>query len=114
MNNQPAGVMEHWENAGDSGPYQGYSDSNGIRSLANSRYMQSDASISDASFIRLKNISLSYRLPQQWTKNLSCTLSIQGQNVLTITKYKGIDPEFKSTGYLPPLRVFTTTIQITF
>jgi len=114
MYNQPSGVLGHWQNTGDIGPYQAYSDSNGNLSLANSRYMQSDAAISDASYIRLKNISLTYRLPKQWTKNLNCKISLQGQNVLTITKYKGIDPEFKAAGYLPPLRVFTTSIQINF
>ena len=114
MNNQPVGVLEHWQNVGDPGPYQGYSNSNGIRSLANSRYSQSDAAISDASYIRLKNISLSFRLPKEWTKKLTCRLSVQGQNILTITKYKGIDPEFRVSGYLPPLRIYTTSIQITF
>ncbi|MDQ1164658.1 SusC/RagA family TonB-linked outer membrane protein [Flavobacterium sp. SORGH_AS_0622] len=114
MYNQPSGVLSHWENPGDAGPYQGYSDSNGNRSVANSRLLQSDAAISDASFVRLKNISLSYSLPNEWTKKLTCRLSLQGQNVLTFTKYKGIDPEFKNTGYLPPLRIYTTSIQITF
>lgn len=114
MYNQPSGVLAYWKNPGDRGPYQGYSNSNAARSLANSRFLQSDAIISDASFIRLKNISLSYRLPQEWTKKMSCRLSIQGQNVLTFTKYRGIDPEFKLSGYLPPLRIYTTSIQITF
>ncbi|WP_433811353.1 SusC/RagA family TonB-linked outer membrane protein [Flavobacterium johnsoniae] len=114
MVNQPSGVTYHWMNPGDSGPYQGYSNSNSIRNLANSRYSQSDASISDASFIRLKNISLSYQLPKEWTKNFSCRLSFLGQNVLTLTRYKGIDPEFKSAGYLPPLRIYSTAVNITF
>lgn len=114
MYNQPGGVMNHWQNPGDSGPYQGYSDSNETLSLANSRFLQSDAAISDASYIRLKNISLSYHLPQRWTKKFNCKLSFQGQNVITFTKYKGIDPEFKVAGYLPPLRIYTTSIQLTF
>ncbi|WP_347052264.1 SusC/RagA family TonB-linked outer membrane protein [Flavobacterium olei] len=114
MNNQPTGALAHWQNPGDAGPYQGYSDSNGARSIANSRLIQSDAAIGDASFIRLKNISLSYRLPQEWTKKMTCRLSLQGQNILTLTSYKGIDPEFRIAGYLPPLRIYTTSIQITF
>jgi TonB-linked SusC/RagA family outer membrane protein len=114
MNNQPSGVLARWQNSGDEGPYQGYSNSNGACSLANTRFSQSDTAISDASFIRLKNISLSYRLPQEWTKKINCRLSIQGQNLLTFTNYKGIDPEFKITGYLPPLRIYTTSIQINF
>jgi TonB-linked SusC/RagA family outer membrane protein len=114
MQNQPAGVVEHWQDSGDSGPYQIYSDSNGAVSLASSRFSQSDAAIGDASFVRLKNISLSYDVPEKWTKKFSCKVSLQGQNLLTFTKYKGIDPEFKSAGYLPPLRIFTTSLQLTF
>ncbi len=114
MSNQTAGVIGHWMNPGDAGPYQGYSNSNSARNLANSRYSQSDASISDASYIRLKNIALSYQLPKEWTKNFSCRLSFQGQNVLTLTKYKGMDPEFKSAGFLPPLRIYSTAVNITF
>lgn len=114
MFNQPAGVATHWQNPGDLGPYQGYSNSNIARNIANSQFAQSDAAISDASYIRLKNISLSYQLPKTWTKNMSCRLSLQGQNVLTFTKYKGLDPEFKTAGYVPPLRIYTSTIQIIF
>jgi TonB-linked SusC/RagA family outer membrane protein len=114
MFNQPAGVIEHWQKSGDLGPYQGYSESNSARNIANSQFSQSDAAISDASYIRLKNISLSYQLPKTWTKNMTCKLSLQGQNVFTITKYKGIDPEFKIAGYVPPLRIYTTNIQIIF
>jgi TonB-linked SusC/RagA family outer membrane protein len=114
MFNQPAGVIEHWQNSGDIGPYQGYSNNNTARNIANSQFSQSDAAIGDASYIRLKNISLSYQLPKEWTKNMMCKLSIQGQNLLTITRYKGIDPEFRIAGYMPPLRVYTTSIQIIF
>ena len=114
MTNQPTGVTAHWQSPGDAGPYQGYSDSDGNRSLANFQFSQSDAAVSDASFIRLKNISLTYEFPQSWTKKFSCRIGIQGQNVLTFTKYKGIDPEFKVSGYLPPLRVWSSSIQLTF
>ncbi|MNS12333.1 TonB dependent receptor [compost metagenome] len=114
MVNQPSGITSHWQSEGDTGPYQAYSNSSTELLLSNSRLIQSDAAISDASYIRLKNISLSYQLPQNWTKNFNCRLSIQGQNILTITKYKGIDPEFRSAGYLPPLRIYSTAVNITF
>jgi hypothetical protein len=39
---------------------------------------------------------------------------MQGQNVLTFTRYKGGDPEFRDTGYLPPLRVFSAGVQLSF
>ena len=114
MINQPEGVTAHWQNPDDLGPYQSYSNSNSQKRTANIRYAQSDAAIGDASYIRLKNVSISFDLPKSWTKNILCKLSLQGQNLLTISHYKGMDPEFISTGYLPPLRVVTSSLQITF
>lgn len=114
MVNQHEAVTRHWQQPGDKSPYQAYSDSNANFRAASTRYSQSDAAISDASFIRLKNVSLSWDLPQNWTKNIACRLSLQGQNLLTFTPYKGIDPEFRSSGYLPPLRMITTSLQVTF
>lgn len=114
MYNQPAGVTAHWQKQGDQGPYQGYSVTNSARATANTRFIQSDAAIGDASFIRLKNISITYELPKTWTKKVTCRLSLQGQNVLTFTRYKGIDPEFRVSGYMPPLKIYTSSIQLSF
>jgi TonB-linked SusC/RagA family outer membrane protein len=114
MVNQPEGVTSHWQNTGDLGSYQSYSNSNAQKRTANSRFIQSDAAIGDASYIRLKNVSISYDIPKSWTKNRVCRLSLQGQNLLTISRYKGMDPELIVSGYLPPLRVVTTSLQITF
>ncbi|WP_165784636.1 SusC/RagA family TonB-linked outer membrane protein [Solitalea longa] len=114
MVNQPEGVTEHWQSTGDLGPYQSYSNSNTQKRTANSRFFQSDAAIGDASYIRLKNVSISYDVPKSWTQNILCKLSLQGQNLLTITPYKGMDPELIAEGYLPPLRVVTASLQITF
>lgn len=114
MVNQPEGVTSHWQNTGDLGSYQSYSNSNSQKRTANSRFIQSDAAIGDASYIRLKNVSISYDIPKSWTKYILCKLSLQGQNLLTISRYKGMDPELIVSGYLPPLRVVTTSLQITF
>ncbi|KFF11153.1 SusC/RagA family TonB-linked outer membrane protein [Flavobacterium hydatis] len=114
MVNQPEAVINHWQKPGDEGPYQSYSNSNAEKRAASIRYSQSDAAISDASFIRLKNVSISFDLPRDWTKKFFCKISLQAQNLLTITPYKGIDPEFRSSGYLPPLRIITTSLQVTF
>lgn len=115
MVNQPAAAGQHWQNAGDTGPYQAYtSGSNGELSNAHNLYTESDAAVSDASFIRLKNIALSFDVPSQWTRNIKCRLSLQAQNLLTITSFRGADPEFSSPGFLPPLRMLTTSLQLTF
>jgi len=64
--------------------------------------------------VRLKNISLSYDVPLKPHSGMKCTLFIQGQNVLTFTSYKGGDPEFKFSGFLPPLRVFSGGMTMSF
>jgi TonB-dependent starch-binding outer membrane protein SusC len=52
--------------------------------------------IEDGSYIRLKNIALNYTLPSRWTSKAfmkSVRVGVNVQNVFTITKYKGYDPE---------------------
>jgi TonB-dependent starch-binding outer membrane protein SusC len=56
-----------------------------------SQYMQ------NGSYIKLRNISLSYRVPRSLVSFASIRVSISAQNILTITKYKGLDPEISSS-----------------
>jgi len=110
--NQPTIILNHWQQPGDVTPYQIYTTGvNSAAVKAYSKYNQSDGAISDASFVRLKNISLSYKLP---IKEVDCKLFFEGQNVLTFTKYQGADPEFTSLGFSPPLKIFTAGLQFNF
>ncbi len=57
--------------------------------------------VEDGSYVRLKNISLSYDLPKNITKRIGVDfLQVYGniQNLFTITKYKGYDPEIGAQG----------------
>lgn len=75
-------------------------------------YLLSDGNYSDASFIRLKNLSLSYELPSSWTETIklkSAGAFIRAQNLFTITSYLGFDPE-TGGAVLPPLRQITAGI----
>ncbi|MHA4894317.1 SusC/RagA family TonB-linked outer membrane protein [Pedobacter sp. PWIIR3] len=77
-------------------------------------YAGSDAAVESASFVRLKNVSLSYNLPQVWITKLKLSnvqVYAHGQNLLTFTKYKGIDPE--TMGNIPPLKMLVTGIKLT-
>lgn len=79
-------------------------------------YTASDAAIEDASFIRLKNVSLAYQVPASFSKKFGMTtlqLYARGQNLLTITNYKGLDPETLST-QVPTLKMFIAGIRTTF
>ena len=67
----------------------------------------SDRWIEDGSFLRLRNLTFSYSLPERWVNTLnvqSCKLSITGQNLFTLTNYTGFDPEVSSnaqSAYFP-------------
>jgi TonB-linked SusC/RagA family outer membrane protein len=113
MYNQIERVQNSWQAPGDSAPYQIYTAGYNAAALtAGSRFGESTGAIGDASFVRLKNISLSYDLPLDM--KTQCRIMVQAQNLLTITGYKDGDPEFITSGYLPPLKVITAGMQLTF
>lgn len=67
-------------------------------------------SIVDASYLRLKNLSISYDLPQKSLDRLKLSalrISLQGQNIFTWTNYLGLDPESQRFQGLPPLRALS-------
>ncbi len=114
-NNLPADFTNAWQQAGDNSIIQPYTTGlNSDVTNAYYRFLSSDAAFSDASFIRLKNLSLSYTLPMMWPESTSCRIYFQGQNLLTITRFKGPDPESQSTGRLPPLRIFSVGVELNF
>jgi TonB-dependent starch-binding outer membrane protein SusC len=84
---------DHWTPTNTDAKYPAIT-----RSL-NMRY--SDRLVEDGSFIRLRNIQLGYNLPigkmgVDWMRNIR--LYASGQNLLTVTKYSGWDPEVNSQG----------------
>ena len=56
-----------------------------------SQYMQ------NGSYVKLRNISVAYQVPKSWISFVNINVSVSAQNLLTITKYKGYDPEISST-----------------
>ncbi|UUW11249.1 SusC/RagA family TonB-linked outer membrane protein [Flavobacterium plurextorum] len=114
MSNQQARMSDSWKQEGRNSTYQMYTTGiNGTALTADGNYSLSNAQITDASFIRLKNIALSYDIPLS-LKSTNCKLMLQAQNLLTITKYPDGDPEFTTYGYLSPLKVVTAGLQLTF
>jgi TonB-linked SusC/RagA family outer membrane protein len=90
-------------------------------------YIQSSRFIEKGDFIRLKNLSLAYTLPKTMLRNMfTVKLFASATNLLTMTKYKGMDPESASVGSgndaqqnidygsYPNPRVFTGGITISF
>jgi hypothetical protein len=122
MQNQPVDVLSRWQKPGDRTNIPKYTQD--LPRLVLQGYPKYyDRQYTNASYMRLKNISLSYsfsniQLKKIHLKNLKFYLL--GQNLLTITPYKIIDPETSSTPFItfiprmPILRTLTAGFQITF
>ena len=77
--------------------------------------------LEDASFMRLKNLTVSYTLPQKWVSVTrvfkSFRVYAQGQNLYTWTQYTGFDPEYDAAyelGQYPHVRTITFGIDAGF
>ena len=81
-----------------------------------SNYRTSDKYLSDASYLRIKNITLSYTFPKSLIKPIRLSqlrLFVSGENLATFTKLaKGIDPETLSWNY-PAFRTFSFGLNLT-
>lgn len=116
--NQPAAVLSRWQKEGDLASVQRFS-ADGASEAVNNMYMYlplSDANITDASFIRCKNIALSYTIPERYVKSLKlakCQFFVNAQNLFVITGYNGADPEVQNMFVLPPLRTIIGGLSIT-
>lgn len=79
--------------------------------IASTRYLE------DASYIRLKNLSLSYNFPNSVIDNIrlrSASIKLQANNLYTLTKFSGYDPEFNNanTGVIPAMKSFFISLHL--
>lgn len=84
--------------------------------MAGYMYAQSSATISNAAYARLKNVSLSYTMPSEWIKKLkmsNCILYARAQNLFTVTKFDGYDPESAASN-IPPFRTIVFGLKSSF
>jgi TonB-linked SusC/RagA family outer membrane protein len=119
MTNQPTYVLSRWQQPGDVTDVQRYGQRFNTPPVQSFLDMQTngDRVISDASYLRLKNLALAYQLPVKTVKPLHiqhAKIYVQAQNLLTWTNYKGLDPENMSFYSIPPLKVVTVGAKITF
>ncbi|SEM04533.1 TonB-linked outer membrane protein, SusC/RagA family [bacterium A37T11] len=111
-NNQPTYALERWQKEGDIKPIQKYSTTSANETISGYAL---NSGITDASFVRLKNLSISYLLPKEVNSELhfqNLKVFIQAQNLWTFTGYKGLDPESLKSA-IPPLRTINLGIQAT-
>ena len=114
--NQTASVKYRWVGYGTSTvmPRAVYGDPN-----HNARI--SDRFVEDGSYLRLKNITLSYTFPAKWTQRISvdnARIYLSCENVATLTRYSGFDPEVGINGIdgnrYPISRTFSLGVNFNF
>lgn len=113
--NRPVAVLNRWQYSGQVKPYQRFTQTFGAAGNAIYPLFNSDAVLTDASFIRMKNLAMSYTVPASGLakyKITSIELFVQAQNLFVISDYKGPDPETQRVRSLPPLRRIVTGIKL--
>lgn len=114
--NMLSDIKNAWtpQNTNTSIPRISYADAN------NNFGRISDFYIEDASYLRLKNVTLGYTLPDNFINGLQSRIYLTGQNLLTLTDYSGMDPEVGLSnngldlGMYPVARTYMVGIDISF
>ncbi len=104
--------FENWQNIGTRNIV--YSQYENPRFIGNAIY--SSKYVEDATFLKLDNIAINYHLPVSLPYISNFRLTLNAQNVFTITKYQGLDPEVNLSGLTPgidPLSYYPRTTSIT-
>jgi len=107
LTNEPLAILNHWQKPGDISDIQKVTSTYGQAYFGAFNFLQSSGAYSDASYIRLKTLSLAYNLPSVLLRKLSvksCKFYINAQNLLTITGYKVGDPELPGGLFNFPLQ----------
>ncbi len=91
-----------------------------VKNTDNKSYANTTFWLEDASFIKLKNVTISYTMPRHITRFADIQVSVSAQDIFTFTKYKGMDPEVYSSyegldyGAYPIPRTITFGLKLTF
>ena len=114
--NQAASTAHRWHGEGTS-----YSMPRAVWADPNGNNRISDRWVENGAYLRLKNITLAYNLPDSWLKKISfesARILVSCENVATITGYKGLDPEVGIDGIdyssFPPSRIFNVGLSVNF
>jgi len=117
--NRSAEILNAWSpsNTGSSIPRLSKNDPNGNFSTPSDYYIE------NGSYLRLKNLTIGYdltkvlhKVPHFAGRGSSCRVYVSGENLFTITKYSGMDPEMGGydTIKYPVSRVFAFGIKLNY
>lgn len=114
--NQPVAVMNRWRNSEDVARYHRFTQSaTGVREYLKGQ-ARGENGYEDADYLQVKNIAFAYALSPGLCRRMalnSASVYVRSQNVYTITRYRGFDPENSNVRVLPPVRTITMGIQLT-
>ena len=118
LNNQLIDPRWYWKQPGDQALLQKPTATPGTAAYNTiDKYVSSSAQITDASFIRLKSVSLGYRMSESLLKMFGAKAGqffIEAKNFLTLTHYLVTDPETQSPYSLPPLKTVRCGVHLNF
>ncbi len=107
-----------WSTSNENTMFTGINSNNNLRN--STQWLQ------NAGFVKLRNLSVAYRLPKDLIKIGDLKLTVSGQNLFVVSDYKGFDPELSATdgnadtdsgidcGIVPTPRTFTFGVSFTF
>ena len=113
--NMPKWMLGRWTGEGSTNELPRYT----LNDL-NQNWRISDLYVKDASYLRLKNITLGYTLPAKWTNTIfvkKLRVYVAAENLLTLTRYDGFDPEiadYVDRGVYPQARTFQFGVNLAF
>ena len=113
-------LFDYWKEPGDVAEFPSLDYVRSQGKVHQSTYLDTKL-LENASFMRLKNLTVGYRLPQEMLKKQSFLTSAKiyfaGRNLVTFTKFRGIDPEVNQNaafGVNPNTKQVSVGIEIGF
>ena len=118
MSNQSILLLNRWRKLGDKADYARASTEIDGNPYANkSDVLASSGVYSKMTFFKIRNVEISYNLPQSWISGIhfeNIRIYVKGQDLFTITNYKGGDPEPANFFSVPIPRTITCGLQCSF
>jgi TonB-linked SusC/RagA family outer membrane protein len=106
--NKSSTILDRWTQQNQNGNiHSGQAPSDGGDNYNNSIYIQ------DASFVRLRNVTLGYTLKSVRLIDY-LRIYVDAQNLLTFTKYEGLDPETDEFRQYPNAKTYSLGVNVTF
>ena len=118
--NEPVQLLNAWQKPGDISEFQKFITGTNYNNayFATQDFAKSSGAYSDASYIRLKTMSVSWNVPDEFTKKVGmhgASIYLRAQNLFTITSYQVLDPETPGLLYgVPSQRTIVAGMNLNF